>query len=123
MSKKNSLDLTREDLVSGDLCYLFSKITRQKKTSEHVTLWSDGPQAFLDRGWDRRVGIIWTNEYNPFMVLNVLQDEEIDTSYWYQVLTKDGKVGWFCLDDGDMDIFHLSFRKAIIPSQQEETPL
>jgi hypothetical protein len=116
---KRSLKINRESLVVGDLYYLHNSIkVRDGLLSDSFTVWSNDESIHITNSHNnRRVDTVWANEHNPFVFLETKEDKNIDSTYWYRILTKNGTIGWICLDDCDMQIFHIEFRKGILPSE------
>lgn len=109
-------DLYRVDLSVGGLYYLHEKIKRKNKHSDHITVWKYGPELSNKEGIkDKQVDVIWMNPLNPFVVLQLLQDVDLFSTFWYKVITKDGNIGWLALDDEDIQLLHLCFREAEVP--------
>lgn len=111
--------LLREDLSIGSLYYLDEKIKQKNSFSDSLVVWKHGPNLNPIEGHkDQQIDKIWMNIHNPFVFLSIEADEEIPSTYWYNILTKQGLVGWFALDDEDMRLLHLCFREAKIPSSE-----
>jgi len=111
--------LFREDLVVGNLYYIDEKLKRKNSFSDSIIVWKSGPNLDPTQGHkDKHVDKIWMNVHNPFVVLSIEADPEIPSTYWYYVLTKQGNVGWFALDDEDIKLLYLCFREAEIPSSE-----
>lgn len=117
MAKK--LELYRESLNLGDLYYLDEKIKMKGRFSDSLILWKEGPGLAADLGHkDNHIDTVYMNVHNPFVLLEVIKDEEQFSTYWYRILTKNGQIGWFALDDEDIQLLHLCFREAEIPDQE-----
>lgn len=112
----SKLELYRQILQIGNLYYLDEKL--RGKYSESLNLWKVGPalQSFLGEK-DVCVDVIYMNVHNPFVLLEIVRDIDYETIFWYKILTKNGKIGWFAIDDEDIKILHLCFREAVVPNK------
>lgn len=110
----NKLELYRESLQTGNLYYLDEKI--KGKFSDSVNIWKVGPslKSFLGQK-DEYIDVLYMNMFNPFVLLEIQNDSDLITTYWYKVLTIRGRIGWFILDDEDTRLLHICFRHADIP--------
>ena len=116
--KPAHLDLFRKGLKVGNLYYIHERMRLKSVSSDSVVLWKLGPDLNENQIYkDSPVGNFWMNLYNPFMLLEIREDSDLATTFWYKVITKDGIVGWFAIDDEDMKLLHLSFREAVVPSE------
>lgn len=113
-------NLSRKDLITGNLYYIHERIRIKNNFSDSIIVWKVGSDLDSERGSkDIAVGNIWMNAHNPFMFLETREDIELPSTYWYKVVTKDGVVGWFAIDDEDMRLLHLAYREAIVPSDND----
>jgi len=114
MVKKFELD--RKSLQIGNLYYIDEKL--KSKFSDSLIVWKTGPalDSFLGEK-DIYLDTIYMNIHNPFVLLEIRKDDDQFSTYWYRVLTKNGKMGWFAIDDEDMMILRISFKEAQIPDE------
>lgn len=98
----------RTELEIGELYYVYQSINRNLP-SDSLTLWKFGPKVIGIL--DDPLEMIYFNEFNPFVILSITQDPYIDSTYWYKVITKYGTMGFVFLDDTDMEVLHLWFKK------------
>lgn len=116
----NASNLSRKDLRVGNLYYIYERIKIKNNFSDSIVIWKVGPDLEPQQGGnDVALDKIWMNAHNPFMLLETREDSDLPSTYWYKVITKDGILGWFAIDDEDMRLLHLSYREAIIPSEKD----
>ena len=116
----NALSLSRKDLKVGNLYYIHERIKIKNNFSDSIVIWKTGPDLEPEQGHkDIPLSKIWMNAHNPFMLLETREDPDLPSTYWYKIITKDGILGWFAIDDEDMRLLHLSYREAIIPSDND----
>ena len=106
------MNIKRKNLQIGKLYFL----QRRNNLSDCLIIWKCGPEFSFDdvKNKEDQIDRIYLNKYNPFCFLGCYPDMdlELDTTFWYKILTKQGKVGYFVLCDEELEGLGIKFYEA-----------